>query len=301
MGTSQRYQAAVEGPKARVGIQHRGATPGLLGAALGVRNFKSPVGAFSFALSEGETMDWEKLYLSTTAEDAAQVAKNYGLGLEIAEFCTAWNMDRELEKTRRELHGKLAGIDRRVLHGPFNELFPCAIDPSARRLAAYRYRQAIALAKEYGAKKVVFHGGYQPRMYYPTWYVEQSILFWKDFLTEDPGVEIVLENVLEEDPGMLWDIVAGVDDPRLGLCLDVGHVNVYSPVPVFTWLEQWAPRLRHFHIHNNDGSWDTHSHLSEGSLPMKEILAQADTLCPEATITLELLEAGPSVRWLLEE
>lgn len=246
-------------------------------------------------------MDREKLYLSTTAQDAARVAKNYGLGLEIAEFCTAWNMDRDLEKTRKALEPQLAGIQRRVLHGPFNELFPCAIDPSARNLAAYRYRQATSLAKEYGATKVVFHGGYQPRMYYPVWYVEQSILFWKVFLEEDPGVEIVLENVLEEEPGMLRDIAAGVNDPRLRMCLDVGHVHVYSKVPVGTWVEECAPWLSHFHIHNNDGTWDTHSPLTEGTIPIAQVLAQVEALCPGATLTLELLEAGPSVRWLLEE
>lgn len=246
-------------------------------------------------------MNREMLYLSTTAPDAARLARAHGLGLEIAEFCTAWNMDQELEKTRRALEPQLAGIDRRVLHGPFNELFPCAIDPSARRLAAYRYRQAIALAKEYGAKKVVLHGGFQPRMYYPEWYVEQSVVFWRDFLKEDPGVEIVLENVLEEAPETLRDIVAEVNDPRLRMCLDVGHVHVYSGVPVEDWLRECAPWLSHFHIHNNDGSWDTHSPLMEGTIPIRRLLEQAEALCPQATITLELLQAESSVRWLLEE
>lgn len=246
-------------------------------------------------------MEKEKLYLSTTAQDAAQVAADYGLGLEIAEFCTAWNMDRDLDKTRRDLEGKLTGISRRVLHGPFNELFPCAIDPSARRLAAYRYRQAAALAREYEANKLVLHGGFQPRMYYPVWYVDQSILFWKEFLGEDPGVEIVLENVLEEEPEMLRDILAGVDDPRLGMCLDVGHVNVYSKIPAEAWIDTCAPWLRHFHIHNNDGTWDTHSPLMAGTLPIRRILEKIETLCPKATVTLELLEAESSVRWLLEE
>lgn len=246
-------------------------------------------------------MEKEKLYLSTTAQDAAQVASDYGLGLEIAEFCTAWNMDRDLDKTRRDLEGKLTGISRRVLHGPFNELFPCAIDPSARRLAAYRYRQAAALAREYEANKLVLHGGFQPRMYYPVWYVDQSILFWKEFLGEDPGVEIVLENVLEEEPEMLRDILAGVDDPRLGMCLDVGHVNVYSKIPAEAWIDTCAPWLRHFHIHNNDGTWDTHSPLMAGTLPIRRILEKIETLCPKATVTLELLEAESSVRWLLEE
>ena len=246
-------------------------------------------------------MNKEKIYLSTTAPDAVPMARKYGVGIEIAEFCTAWNMDKRFSVVDGTLKMMLDGIPRTTLHGPFNELFPCAIDLKARSLAAYRYRQAIDLAKRYGSKKVIFHGGYHPWIYYPVWYVEQSIVFWKDFLKKDPGVEIVLENVLEEEPGMLLDIVKGVDNPRLRLCLDVGHVNAYSKVSVKDWLKAWAPYLSHFHIHNNDGSWDTHSALDCGSIPMRELLAQAEILCPNATFTLELMEAEPSVRWLLEE
>ena len=34
------------------------------------------------------------LYISTIADDAEELAAQYGLGLEIAEYCTAWNMDK---------------------------------------------------------------------------------------------------------------------------------------------------------------------------------------------------------------
>ncbi|MBP3673892.1 MAG: sugar phosphate isomerase/epimerase [Oscillospiraceae bacterium] len=246
-------------------------------------------------------MNRENIYISTTASDASAVARRYGLGIEIAEYCTAWNMDDEFSQTDAVVREKLDSVTHRVLHAPFNELFPCAIDRKARELAAYRYRQAIGLARHYGAAKVVIHGGYNPWIYYPVWYVGESIKFWKSFLEDDPGVEIVLENVLEEEPGMLLDIVKGVDDPRLRLCLDVGHVNTYSKIPVMDWLETWVPCLSHFHLHNNDGSRDTHSALDRGSIPMKEFLKRAEELCPDVTVTLELMEAEPSVRWLLEE
>lgn len=243
----------------------------------------------------------ENLFVSTIASDASAVARQYGLGIEIAEYCTAWNMDDAFIQTDAAVREKLNGITRRLLHAPFNELFPCAIDPRARALAASRYRQAIALAKQYGATKVIIHGGYNPWIYYPVWYVGESIKFWQDFLKEDPGVEVVLENVLETEPDMLLDIIKGVDNPRLRLCLDVGHVNAYSKVPVMQWLKTWVPYLSHFHIHNNGGSWDTHSALDCGSIPMRELLNQAEELCPDATFTLELMEAEPSARWLLEE
>ncbi len=250
--------------------------------------------------SEVPDVNKEKLYLSTVAPDAAAAAREYGLGLEIAEFCTAWNMDEEFPQTDPSVQESLTGIQNRVLHAPFNELFPCAIDRRARALAADRYRQAIALAKHYGASKVIIHGGYNPWIYFPVWYVEQSIAFWKEFLQEDPGVELVLENVLETEPQWLLDIVKGVDDPRLKLCLDIGHVHAYSKISVMDWLSSWAPYIRHFHVHNNDGSWDLHNALFDGTIPMKDFLLRAEELCPEATITFELTEARPSLAWLTE-
>lgn len=240
-------------------------------------------------------------YISTIDEQAGDLARRYGLGIEIAEFCTAWNMDERLEEAERRVRGQVRGIPSRVLHAPFSELFPCAIDPLVRKTAAYRYRQAIALAKAYGAKKVIIHGGFYEKLYFPEWFTEQSILFWKEFLSEDPGVELVLENVLEPDPGLLLKIVEAVGHPKLKLCLDVGHVNAYSNVPILNWLESCAPWLSHFHLHNNDGTRDTHSPLTEGTIPMELLLERIEALCPNSTVTLELMEAESSVKWLLSQ
>ena len=125
-------------------------------------------------------------------------------------------------------------------------------------------------------------------------------MFWKEFLQDDPGIQIVLENVLEETPDMLLEIVKGVDDERLRLCLDIGHVNAYSEIPVMDWLVAWTPYLSHFHIHNNDGSFDSHNALNDGNIPVKYLLLHAEYMCPDATLTLELLQDEPSVRWLKE-
>lgn len=243
----------------------------------------------------------ENIYLSTIASDAPIYGREYGLGLEIAEFCTAWNIDRRFELTDSRVQESMQGISRSILHAPSNELFPCAIDEKARELAAYRYRQAIDLAKRYGSKKVVIHGGYHPWMYYPVWYVGQSVAFWKEFLKEDPGVEIVLENVLETQPDMILDILEGVDDPRLRMCFDVGHINAYSYIPIMDWLETCAPWIGHIHVNNNDGREDLHQGLQDGIIPMKELLQRIESLCPEATITLEMTETKSSLEWLREK
>ena len=246
-------------------------------------------------------MKRENIYLSTIASDAVRVAKEYGVNLEIAEYCTAWNMDEKFAVIDPVVRKKLADSPKNLLHAPYNELFPCAIDKRARALAAERYRQAIELAKGYGSEKVIIHGGYQTMMYFPVWYTEQSVLFWKEFLKEDPGVELVLENVLEQEPEWILDILRAVDDPRLRMCLDIGHVNAYSDIPPLDWLERCAPYISHFHIHNNDGTRDRHNALYDGSIPMLEFLRRAEELCPDATFTFELMKAESSMGWLAEK
>lgn len=250
-------------------------------------------------------MNREQIYVSTIAEDADAVARTYGLGLEIAEYCTAWNMDESFTETDMCVRKKIKGISQRVFHAPFNELFPCAIDPLARKLAADRYRQAIHLAKIYQADKIVIHGGFHPWIYYPVWYTEQSIQFWRGFLAEfpngDPDIEIVLENVLEPEPEMILNIIKEVAHPAFKMCLDIGHVNAYSRISVQKWLEVCAPFISHFHIHNNDGTADTHNALMQGTIPFRDLYQQIEKQCPQATMTLELSEPAGSVEWLVQE
>ena len=246
-------------------------------------------------------MNRGSLYLSTVDENAHILARQYGLGLELAEYCTPWFLDREFLQTDRLVREKLTGIGTVVLHAPYSELFPCAIDPMIREVAQLRYRQTIQVARSYGSRKVIIHGGYNPRIYYPQWYTPQSVEFWRGFLGEVPeDMVICLENVFEEEPEMIVKILEQVNDPRLRMCLDIGHVNAYSAIPAVRWLERCAPWIDHFHIHNNDTSRDSHNPLMEGSLDYRALLARMEQLCPDATVTLELMDAQSSVRWLLE-
>ena len=129
-------------------------------------------------------------------------------------------------------------------------------------------------------------------------YIEKLFHILRSFLCV---MVFCLENVFEEEPGMLTEIVRQVNDPRIRMCLDVGHVNAYSKISVMEWLESCVDLTEHFHIHNNDTRRDAHGQLMDGTIPMKELLAAIEEKCPNATLTLELMNAEPSVRWLLEE
>lgn len=198
---------------------------------------------------------------------------------------------------------RAAGLSRLWLHAPFAELIPCAIDPLVRQTAQHRFRQTLAAAQKLGIRQVVLHGGFIPHVYFPEWYVEQSVLFWRDFLQEvPPDFVLALENVMEPSPDTLVSIAAGVDDPRLGLCLDVGHANTcVSRTPPPDWIAPMAPYLRHVHLHNNRGQEDLHAPLDEGTVPMQEIIGAVLEQAPRATFTIENQDALPSLRWLARQ
>lgn len=240
------------------------------------------------------------IYIATISEGCCQMAKQYGLGLECDAFCTAINLTDKAAVAQAK--AQLEGMERRVLHAPFNELCPAAIDPEVVRITRMRYEQAWEMAQALGCRRMVVHSGYIPLVYFPQWFVEKSVAFWKDFLKDKPAdSRFLLENVLEGEPDMTATIVEQVNDPRFQLCLDIGHANSeVSDVPVEQWVRRWADRLGHVHIHNNEGGWDTHSGLGEGCIPMEQTLKLLEELAPEATWTLETLEAEPSCRWLAE-
>ena len=284
-------------------------------------------------------MKREKLLVSTVAGDATETAVAFGFGLEIAEYCTAYNLDVHRAKTDAQVLSEIktvsaaggtgravrpgaeargegaeknaAGEGKKqvaarvvapagwVFHAPFNELFPCAIDPEAAALARRRYEEAAACALSYGISGMVVHAGYLKHVYYKEWFIEQSAAFWRDFLRDKPAsFRLYAENVFEDDPALLPALADAVGDARFRLCLDIGHANCVSQAGVLAFLEQAGGRIGHFHLHDNPGDGDRHGSLGEGNIPLAALLTRAAALCPDASYTLEALTARPSAEWL---
>lgn len=242
----------------------------------------------------------DRLYLATIAAGADETASRFGLGLEIDEFCTAANFDADFDRWDDAARAHLAHSDRFVFHAPFAELCPCAIDPMVRDVTMRRFRQTAALSRAYGIRRIVVHSGFIPHVYYPVWFVEQSARFFRALLDAEPEVAICVENVLDDDPAPLMDLADAVDDPRLGLCLDVGHANAVSKIPVRQWLKRLAPRLMHLHLHDNDGAADLHQIPGDGSLGFPGLMDEIEAAAPEATLTFECMDGAGCARRLAE-
>jgi len=243
----------------------------------------------------------DRLYISTIDKNAEMLAKKYGVGLEIADFCVASNMDEDFLPYGAEGIRKMQLGLPMTFHFPFAELSPCAIDPKIRQVVLSRHEQALELALENGAKKLVIHGGYIPLVYYPRWYIEQSVSYWKEFLDRHRADFVIyLENVMEEDYCYMLDIAKGVDDERFRLCLDIGHCNCISKQSPREWVRGLAPYIGHLHIHNNDGVFDHHRPVYEGTAPMEELIALIEQLASGCGYTIECMESESSLHWLTD-
>ena len=244
-----------------------------------------------------------KLYISTISDDAAELAREHGLGLEIAEFCTAFNMDEGFEWWDKRVKTQMSGLGSFIFHAPFNELCPAAIDPMVVEIAKKRYAQAYGLMNGYGIDTMVVHSGFLPVLYDENWFVSNSVEFWKEFLKDKPdGFKLYLENVFERTPEILCRIVAAVNDSRFRLCFDAGHAEIYrSGISLIEWTELVLPYLGHVHLHNNDGNQDSHNALGDGAADIASVLQTILGEMRDVTFTIEAVDGKLSVDWLREK
>lgn len=246
----------------------------------------------------------DRFAIATCCPSWKSIAEEFGVGIELDQFCQAKNMDGELAtKLGAVIRKDLEQFRGMVLHAPFNELFPAAIDPKARELAMERYRQAADLAHAFGIKKMVVHSGWMPHVYFKEWHIPRSVEFWTELMADQPAdFELCIENVLDDEPDMMAALAEGCADPRIGICYDIGHANIVSPRDQDDWLQTLAPHLKHLHIHNNDGEKDFHRGLTDGNLDIARLLEGVIEKCaPDTTITAEILADRESFLWLQEQ
>lgn len=266
----------------------------------------------------------DRLYIATFSEGAVNMARAYGLGLELNHICISENLDDDkIEKTKKEITRDIEQTGGRVplLHAPFTELCPGSIDHRAVEFAMDRLNEAYEVAAEFGIKKMIVHSGYMPWLYFKEWHLQKSLDFWRAFMADKPAdLNLCIENVFEDEPYMLKDLAEQINDPRVGICLDIGHANVMTGkddlalgkalraevsgsavLPVQQWIGVLGSHIRHFHLHNNDGSKDQHNSLNEGALDTPQIFEEIKNCCKEdVTFTIESRTCQDTIKWLAE-
>jgi len=197
---------------------------------------------------------------------------NYNM--EIASFAFGNTLDSHGDSLLKEYKTKLKNFKGTIsTHGVFHDLILNSKDNKIRKLAEERIYQSMEIAKALNAKYIVFHGNFNPLInhkgYMPKW-VKRNIEFWKT-VTDKYKITIVLENLWEPYPELFKEIIEGVNSPYLRVCLDIGHANIFSKVPVTKWLSVLKDNIVYLHINDNKGKVDDELIPGKGNIDWKNI------------------------------
>lgn len=230
---------------------------------------------------------------------AESVALEHGLGFE----SQLYTKNRALGDTDLQQEFAISKeVDKHSYHGPFRELFHLCASADEIEKANDHYQRFYEIALEAGASHVVFHSGFLvDRMTEEEW-LEESKLFWTRFLQDkDDSIEIHIENVYEPDFTGINRLIDFLHRRWVKICLDVGHANMSSTIPVEDWAAGFGSRIGSVHLHNNDGTGDQHRGIANGTINMLKVLQTLESVAPEAVWVLETREKESSLQWLKEQ
>jgi len=201
------------------------------------------------------------------------------------------NLDLHVRDFRETI--QLLGVRKLSLHGPFFDLSLASRDKEIVDLTMKRYKQAISIAGRLNVNKIIFHSQYNTQLRFQAYideWLKTSSRYFKKLIesTRGENFTILIENMFDDDLGLIKRLIDEVDSPRMGICLDVAHVHVYSNTSIIEWIKRLSPYIKHLHFSDNNGDIDSHLPLGRGSIDFPGIFRALSDNGIEPDICIEL-------------
>lgn len=236
----------------------------------------------------------------TDIENSLSIAEKYGFGFEYNDFFIPDVLDDSKQIQKLINSYKSYNLpDYCTLHGAFFDVIVFSSDRRIRETAELRIRQSLDIAREIGAKGVVFHTNQSPQltseMYINGWH-DKNLEFWKRILTEYSDINIYLENMFDSSPHMLCNLACELSSfGNFGVCLDYAHAEVFGG-GADNWVEKIAPYVKHLHINDNDLKNDLHLAVGEGRIDWNRFKEHYNSYFMECTVLIEVKGAEKQLR-----
>ena len=253
----------------------------------------------NFRICRYDVPNREQFIAKLAERDIGLELQSYGLDGVMSP--SSWN---EKVTTHKEIVAMFSG--KVAVHGPFLGLVYNYTDHLLRAAVNERMDMTFDLVRTLGADRLVLHTNFRWEIFQfqlERFWVEGNIIYWKKEIERyaDQGIQVVLENLTEPEPNFMIELADRVDSPYFGLCLDVGHVNVFSKLTPAQWVERLGKRLFHVHLHDNHGETDQPLPVGSGNIDFDSFFAALKEHAPDATVSLEVeTQADKALENLLE-
>jgi sugar phosphate isomerase/epimerase len=217
------------------------------------------------------------------------MVRNRRYDLEI--YLSAAVLDQIEKQDLDQMLERFDWAPRLTLHAPFMDLNPGAVDPMVKSVTQVRFRQFMNAAAILKPRAAVFHAAYDRWRYSgrtDVW-LENSIDTWRIVMESAGriGMRVAVENVFDEDPEALRMLIEKVGSPDFGFCFDTGHFNLFSTVPMEQWFASLGRHLVEVHLHDNDGTADSHWALGRGTIDFEKFFGLMNEQAPTPVFTIE--------------
>ncbi len=223
-----------------------------------------------------------------------ELAGKYGCGFELVSFAMPSVIDskeqrkEQMSAFQQELRN-FSGY--KTFHGPFIDLVLHSPDKKIAKLSQDRIREGIEMALNLGCSHIVFHCSINMLIRNQSYFkkaVEDQADFWSAVSKEYPEICICLENMWEDSPDLLKDIIKKSNSEHVKSCLDLGHMNVFSSLDASRWFDTMKEDIVYMHWNDNDGDRDLELALGEGNIDWKKMVNFTSQLSEHPLIVLEV-------------
>ncbi|MFH1823747.1 MAG: TIM barrel protein [Candidatus Firestonebacteria bacterium] len=161
----------------------------------------------------------------------------------------------------------------------------------------YRLNRILQFIKSENLEKNVWSISFDP-VFKNAFDFEATVMALKYTLKKIKNIHLSLENwIINSRISDLIKIKKAVNNKRLGMLLDIGHLNIAfkknltDKKNLCDYLKALPFEIIEFHIHDNDGQTDSHLPIGKGNIDMVSLLKTIKKSAPfhkDAVFTLEI-------------
>jgi len=192
------------------------------------------------------------------------------------------------------------------VHAPLSDVNIGSVHEPMRLAAMNEIKQTIAMCRQLDIPMVTVHPGFIQGIAFlnKATAVEKTAQSLKEIASfaSDQSVSVAVENLPANinatctQASELLEVIEGTD---LGICFDMGHANTAGQIDEMLAL---VDKFRNVHLHNNDGDWDQHNKLNDGSADLTKVVkALKSHYKGNLIIESTDLESGAESRRILEK
>ena len=163
------------------------------------------------------------------------------------------------------------------VHAPLSDVNIGSVHEPMRVAAVNEIKQTIMMCRQLEIPLVTIHPGFVQGIAFLN--KAKALEKTKESVKEvaayaiDQSVTVVVENLpanINATCTRADELLEAIEGSGLGICFDMGHANTAGQMDEMLRL---VDRFKNVHLHNNDGQWDQHNRIDDGSADVSKVVS----------------------------